>query len=625
MLYPQHFIDELKNRADIVRIIGESVQLKKKGSNWMACCPFHQEKTPSFSVNPSKGFYKCFGCDKGGNVFTFLMEHDGVSFPEAIKEVAEKSGIPLPEPIDDKDYQQRKERTEKRKKVADKVIELNQFALEFWEKYLYDDNPYSKAARDYLKSRELDEETIKKFRIGFAPDSWDSVLNLLKEKGFEEPLIRQSGLVSINEDKDRIYDRFRGRIIFPVLDIKGKPIAFGARTLGNDQPKYLNSPETPAYVKGEHLYGFFQNKDEIRQKKYGILVEGYLDLIALYQFGVKNCVASLGTAFTSNQAKLLGRSARKVVINYDGDEAGIKAAKRAIETLLTQDFEIKVLVLPDGNDPDDFIRSNGFDAYRDQHRNNALPYLQFVLETVVRGKNLGLAKQKAAAVEDVLPVVASVRNPVEKRETLKQALQFLQINDRVQENFLWKEIQTNRRYANPNRPEEYKNEKVRKLVTKRNTTKITVAEQHLLELLIHDAELRKEILPQIEETDYEALALSTVFETLIEIEEKDLEATSKNLLEMTKDDEIAADFVPILIMGEPQRQEDEAIDEVLHDAENCLVSLRLMAISRRIIEISQDLAFAEQNGDVGSLENLAAEQLDLARMKQEMQKKLAEA
>ncbi|MGI8669799.1 MAG: DNA primase [Aridibacter sp.] len=628
MIYPQHFIDELQNRADIVRIVRDFVDLKKKGSNWMGCCPFHSEKTPSFSVSQNKGLYKCFGCGKGGNSFTFLMEIEGLSFPEAIEEVAQKSGIPLPEPIDDKTYQKRKEKKEVEKKLADKVIELNQIALEFWEEHLQDDNSDSKAAKEYLEKRELDEETIKTFRIGFAPDSWDSIFNLLREKGFEEKLIRESGLVSVNEEKDAVYDKFRGRIMFPILDLNGQPIAFGARILDKGEPKYLNSPETPAYVKGEHLYGFFQNKDEIRRQKYGILVEGYMDLIALCQFGVRNCAASLGTAFTAMQAKLLGRAARKVVVNYDGDNAGVKAAKRAIETLLSQDFEIKVLVLPDGNDPDDYIRSEGFDAYKNQHLNNALPYLQFVLETIVRERKLTLPKQKAAAVEDILPIIASVRNKIEKRVTLKQALHYFQINDRVLEDHVWKELETNRRYANTDYESDDDDksdyEEIKKLVIKRNTKKITVAEQCLLELLIHDEGLRKEILPQIEETDYETLALATIFEALFYLNENDLEVTSANLIELSKEDEIAADIVPILLMSEPPRDEDEAIDLVLVEAENCLAALRSMAISRRILEISQELAFAEQVGDAELLGNLVNEQIELARMTRDLQDKLVD-
>lgn len=622
MLFPQHFIDELKNRADIVRIIGDHVQLKKKGQNHMACCPFHDEKTPSFSVNAGKGFYKCFGCGKGGNVFTFLMELEGLNFPEAVREVAEKSGVPLPEPVDDKSYAKSKKKKEESDRARKHVIELNKLALEFWETHLADDNPQSNAAREYLTGRELDRETIEKFRIGFAPDSWDTMLNLLKEKGYEEKLIRESGLVTVNEDKDSVYDRFRGRIIFPVLDINGDPVAFGARTLGKGEPKYLNSPETPAYIKGEHLYGLFQDKNEIRRQKYAILVEGYMDLIALYQFGVKNCVASLGTALTNGQAKLLGRFARKVAVNYDGDSAGIKAAKRAIETFLLQDFEIKVLVLPDGKDPDDYIRSEGFEAYKDQHRNHALPYLQFVLESIVRERNISLPKQKAAAIEDVIPVLTAVRNTVEKRETLKQALRYLQIDDRVLEDHVWAEI-NKRAMQYSVHGETRSDEKLKKLVLRQTAAKVTVAEQKLLELLIHDAELRKIILPELEPTDYEPLGTAVIFEAIFELEKNGIENIGPSLLEMTDDDHTGHELVPTLLMTDAHREPDEAIDEVLVEAEYCVARLRSMAIERRILDISQELAFAEQNDESEAVDKLVNEQIDLAKLKQEIDRRLS--
>src|SRR5687767_10055471 len=368
----------------------------------MGCCPFHDEKTPSFSVSPTKGFYKCFGCGKGGNAYTFLMEMEGLNFPEAIRRVAEISGVPLPEPVDDKQFQKSKKKREEKKQLSDQVIELNQIALEFWETELQSKSAKAKAAREYLESRGVSEEIQKQFRIGFSPDSWNALLDHLKEKVSDERLIEQSGLVSVNEEKERVFDRFRGRIMFPVLDVNGAPIAFGARAMGDDQPKYLNSPETPAYVKGRHLYGLFQSKDAIRHKKFAILVEGYLDLIALVQHGVPNVVASLGTALTPEQSKLLGRFCKKVVINYDGDLAGIGAARRAVEVMLPIDFEIKVLVLPDGKDPDDFIRENGTEAYN-RARGSALPYLDFVLDSAIRERNLANAKQKAEAIEDVLP------------------------------------------------------------------------------------------------------------------------------------------------------------------------------------------------------------------------------
>ena len=575
----------------------------------MGCCPFHQEKTPSFSVNPSKGFYKCFGCGKGGSAFNFVMEIEGLNFPEAIKRIAEISGIPLPEPIDDQKYEQTKRKKESQKKVADQIIDLNKIALRFWVNHLQDGNAHAKAAREYLENRGISKETQKDFHLGFAPDSWDALLTILKQNGADEKLIEQSGLVSKNEEKNHIYDRFRGRVIFPVLDINGNPVAFGARILSQGEPKYLNSPETPAYVKGEHLYGFFQNKEEIRLKKFAILVEGYLDLIALYQFGIRNAVATLGTACTENQARLLGRLTKKVVINYDGDKAGIKAARRAIEVLLPSDFEIKVLILPDGQDPDDFVRANGAESYN-HLRGNAFPYLQLVLDEAVKERNLSVPKAKAEAIEEVLPVLSSLRNPIQKRESFDQAMSFLRVDDQILRRDLWKSVKLGARLET---------ETVKQQVARATQAKMTVAEQRLLELMIYDRELRETILPQIEETDFEPLATASVFRALFVIHQNGLEVTHTNLLELVEDDETASDFVPVLLMSEPAREPDEAIDEVLIEAENCVAALRTMAISRRILDISQELLAAEQNQDINLRDALVNEQIELARMKRTLE------
>jgi DNA primase len=612
MLFDQYFIDDLKNRADLVRIIEPYAPLKKKGANWMACCPFHQEKTPSFSVNPQKGLYYCFGCGKKGTVFNFLMEMEGLSFPEAVKRVAEISGVPLPEPIDNKKYEQNKKRKEEQRKLGEKIIELNRYALEFWEQNLR--MPEGKTAREYLEKREISDEIIKKFRIGYAPDRWDALMSfLIKEKGADEKLIEVSGLVSVNEEKNRVYDRFRGRVIFPVLDIEGNPIAFGARILQTGEPKYLNSPETPAYIKGEHLYGLFQTKDEIRRKKYAILVEGYLDLIALYQFGVKNCVASLGTAFTEMQARLLKRFAQKTVVNYDGDRAGVKAAKRAIEILLAEDFEIKVLVLPDGKDPDDFIRREGYASYRNQYQTRATTFLQFVLETAVQERNLSVPKQKAEAIEDVMPVLSAIRNPIQKRDSFDQAMSFFRIDDAILKRDLWKTVKSGARIET---------ETVKQQVARATQAKMTVAESRLLELLIHDDELREIILPRLEETDYGQLATANIFRALFELQKTGAEITLENLLAFVESDETASDLVPVLMMSEPFREEDEAIEDILQEAENCVFTLRSMAISNRILEISQELIQAEQNGNSEMVNHLVREQIELARLKHNLQNKI---
>lgn len=614
MLYDQYFIDDLKERADLVRIIEPYAPLKKKGANWMACCPFHQEKTPSFSVNPSKGFYKCFGCGKGGTAFNFLMEMEGLTFPEAVRRVAEMTGVPLPEPIDDQRYEQQKKRKEERKKLSDQVIDLNRIALDFWEQELQVKNAKARAAREYLEQRGISQEIIREFRIGFSPDSWDALLTHLKEKGSDESLIEQSGLVSVNEEKERVFDRFRGRIMFPVLDVNGNPVAFGARAMGDDQPKYLNSPETPAYIKGQHLYGLFQSKEAIRQKRFAILVEGYLDLIALYQFGITNVVASLGTAFTPEQSKLLGRFTKRIVVNYDGDQAGIKAATRAVEHLLPQDFEVKVLVLPGGDDPDDFIRKNGVDAYTEA-RSKAMPFLQFVLDSSMAQRSLGNARQKAEAIEETIPVLGAIKNPIQKRQSFDEAMVHFRIDDAGLKRELWQTVK------NADRVERTA---VQQQVRRVARAKVTVAEQHLLELLVYDDELRREVFPLLEDSDYEGLATSLVFRHMIGSLNQGRSVTPEALMSLAEDDEFLADFVPMLLMTEPKRQPGEVLDEVFHRAENCIFSLRSMAIQNRISEITRELTSAEQRGDHDLAAQLVTEQIDLARMNRDLLSKIRE-
>jgi DNA primase len=608
MLYPQYVIDDLKVRADLVRLIQPyAPDLKKKGANWMACCPFHQEKTPSFSVNPSKGFYKCFGCGKGGTAFNFVMEIEGLNFPEAVKRVAEASGYILPEPVDDKTYAASKKKRDEKKQLADQIVELNQVALEFWESELQKKNKDAKAAREYLAARGISDEVQKRFRIGYSPDKWDALIGVLRDFGADEKLIVQSGLVAVNEEKERTYDRFRGRLMFPVLNVDGRPVAFGARALKPDEnPKYLNSPETPAYVKGDNLYGLFQAKDEIRKKKFAILVEGYLDLIALAQYEVTNVAASLGTAFTPEQAKLLGRFAKRVVINYDGDDAGIKAARRAIEHLLPQDFDVKVLVLPEGKDPDDFIRENGTEEYN-KARGNATTFLRFSLDSAVKGRNIHNAKQKAEAIEEFLPIIAAIRNNIQRRETFDQAMTFFHVEDVGLRRELWNALPA----AGASVPAT-----ITQRVARVARPKITVAERHLLELLVQYADLRKVVIPQLEESDYRDLGTAELFETFIALEAADQPISAETLAEALPDED-AADLAHEILTAGLKREDGDA-DKMLHEAENCVVTLRQLAISNRVLEISRDAAAAEAAGDTIAVGELISEQLDLEKIRREL-------
>jgi len=603
MRYPQTFIDDLKRQADIVRVVQDYVQLKKKGANWMACCPFHKEKTPSFSVSPAKEIFYCFGCHKGGSVFTFVMEIERVAFPEAIKIVADKIGIPLPKMVDDG-------RFEARRQEADLVIQLNTWAMEWWEQQLESGNE-GRLARDYLKERELTEETQKTFRLGYAPDSWEALSSYLRHKGASQEHIDRSGLV-VKKDEGGSYDRFRGRLMFPVLDVQGRPIAFGGRTLKGEDAKYINSPETAAYVKGRNLFGLNLTRDEIRRQGFAILVEGFLDLIVPYQFGVRNVAASLGTAFTSDQVKLLSRFARKVVLNYDGDRAGVQAAKKAIEILLAEDLEVKVLVLPDNADPDEYIRKFGVTEYQ-QQRAQAKPHIQFVIESALRDRNLHRPAEKAEAVEEVLPYIRAVGSRIQKREYFDMAMDALgidreNVNTSTWRRELWQTVRDNRSIRT----------NTVQALTRRSEA--TAAEQRLLGLLFADANLRRAVLPMLHEEDYEDLATAPLFKALLELEQEGVEIDFDSLTRKTEDDESAGKMIPMVLMNSSLHGSNEH-----YVAEECVSTFRLMKVEQRIEELRRELAIAEREQDGERVSRLSAEQIQLSSLRQAMLQPQSEA
>lgn len=585
MRFPQTFIDDLKRQADIVRVIQDYVTLKKKGANWMACCPFHKEKTPSFSVSPAKEIFYCFGCHKGGTVFNFVMEMERISFPEAIRLVAEKTGVPLPKLEIDS-------RFEARRSEIDDVIQLNRWALDWWEQQLDHGGAEAKAARDYLSQREITDETQKTFRLGFAPDSWEALSSHLRQKGATQMQIERSGLV-VKKEEGGSYDRFRGRLMFPVMDIQGKPIAFGGRTLKNEDAKYINSPETAAYVKGRNLFGLNLSRDEIRRQGYAILVEGFLDLIVPFQSGIRNVVASLGTALTPEQVKLLSRFARKVVVNYDGDKAGVQAAKKAIEVLLTEDLEVKVLVLPDNADPDEFIRRFGASEYQ-QRRGEAQPHIQFVIDQAVRDRKLTNPAQKEAAIEEVLPFIRAVRSRIQKREYFDIAMDSLRVNDPSLKREFWQTLRGG---------------EARRTVSRRGASgqsEATPAEQRLLGVLFADANLRRQVLPLLQAEDYADLPTAAIFRALRELEAEEKVIDFDSLNEKIESDDFSARLLPMLLMSESLHAANEN-----YAAEECVRTFRLMKIRHRIDQVKAELAAAERAEDNESVSILTKEHMEL--------------
>jgi DNA primase len=608
MRYPQTFIDDLKRQADIVRVIQDYVQLKKKGTNWLACCPFHKEKTPSFSVSPVKEIFYCFGCHKGGSVFNFVMEIERVAFPEAIKIVADKVGMPLPKMVDDGKF-------EARRQESDEVIQLNKWALEWWEQQL-ETSAEARIARDYLARREITAETIKNFRLGYSPESWEALISYLRHKGASQPQIDRSGLVVL-KDGGGSYDRFRGRLMFPVLDVQGRPIAFGGRTLKDEDAKYINSPETSAYVKGRNLFGLNLTRDEIRRQGFAILVEGFLDLIAPYQAGVKNLVASLGTALTPDQAKLLSRFARKVVVNYDGDRAGIQAAKKSIEILLAEDLEVKVLVLPDNADPDEFIRKFGLSEYQ-RRRTQAQPHIQFVIENALRDRSLHRPAEKAEAVEEVLPYIRAVKSRIQKREYFDMAMDALRIDDVTLRRELWLTLRQDPAVAE--KPGQ-------KVIRRSRGVELTSAERQLLELLLGNEQLRQEFLPQLQPDDIDSLVTASIFKALIQLDLEGIDPDLDSLRPFVEDDIAASELLPMLLMGTTLAASSDNSGGLRVVAAKCLDALRLVNINRRIREVSSEIAAAERLGDEARVVELIAEYggLDRLRKSFEPQSQIAQA
>src|SRR5574337_316172 len=347
-------LEEVRAAADIVKIVGDYVKLRKAGANFMGLCPFHQEKTPSFAVHPVKQIFHCFGCGVGGDIFKFVMLIENLPFPEALRRVAEKVGVQLRETAANETY-------DANAKIRAAVFKMHELAGRFFASQL-SGTTEGRVARAYLADRGLTDEVVGRFRLGYAPSDGQALTRQLSEGGFEVALLEKSGLVLYDAERQRHYDRFRRRIIFPIANESGKLVAFGGRALGDDQPKYLNSPETPIYTKGRVLYHLDRAAPAIRKLDYTILVEGYMDCIAVASSGIENVVASCGTSLTESQIRLLGRYSRRVVVNYDPDSAGVAATERSLALLLEEGFEAKVLALAGGLDPDSFIRQQGVAA-----------------------------------------------------------------------------------------------------------------------------------------------------------------------------------------------------------------------------------------------------------------------
>lgn len=408
-MFSEEVIQRIKSENDIVDVVSEVVTLKKAGRNYLGRCPFHSEKTPSFTVSSEKQIYKCFGCGEAGNVISFVMKTKNLNFPEAIKYLAERVNIPLDE---EDDSREKSESREKYKKMYDLNVQAG--------RYYYTNLKRAKAPYEYLKNRGITDDTIKKFGLGYALEGWQNVRNYLKQRGFSEEEILTLGLTTKN-DKGNIYDRFRNRIIFPVFDVNGRVIGFGGRVLDDSKPKYLNSPETPIFHKGTNLYGLNLAVKHTTNRTI-IMVEGYMDVISLSQGGVYNVVATLGTALTEAQCRLLKRYVDTVVVSFDADIAGQKATSRSIDMLQNVGFDIKILQIPQGKDPDEYMRAHGKEEFI-KLVDAALPIIDYKLKKAEEGINFSKSEMKIKYLKNVVPIL-------KRLDSLERAVYVKQISEK---------------------------------------------------------------------------------------------------------------------------------------------------------------------------------------------------
>ena len=570
------FAEKVKQQADIVRVIGEYVRLKKAGQNFTGLCPFHQEKTPSFNVHPVRQIYHCFGCGVGGDVFKFVMEMEKCTFPEAVRTVAEKCGIPIPRPRE----RSPEERRENQQRSA--LVEMHREAAAFFARHLHEGTE-GKVAAAYLEDRGLDRAAMTRFGLGFAPSSGDALLRHLKPK-YSEKLLEASGLFS-RDQSGRLYDRFRRRIMFPIANEAGKVIAFGGRAMGDDQPKYLNSPETPIYSKSNVLYHFDRAKESLRRENFAILVEGYMDAIAVARTGITNVVASCGTSLAEPQIGLLRRATHSVVVNFDPDTAGQAATERSLSLLLEKEFDVRVLVLPGGADPDKFIKEHGADAYR-KLLTEAPPYLDYLIARA-RQMDRSTATGKLAALNFLMPYLQRVPNRLLRSEWATRVAAELRVDEPVLREALRRAAAERRGEVKP-QPELL-------------GSAIRPAERRLMQMLIEAEGFREQLAREIITSAlHRGLETERIFELLVtKVGERPDAATLAAALEERERRMLFE------ILFEP------SAEATWEEAESCLGVLRNRSLRQELADLQKKI---EAKAAPAELTRLLARRLELQRM-----------
>ncbi|MBO8126039.1 MAG: DNA primase [Firmicutes bacterium] len=598
MRFSQEFIERVRDGSDIVKIIGEYVRLKRRGRNLVGLCPFHNERTPSFTVSPETQLYHCFGCGAGGNVFSFIMDIENLSFPEAVGLLAEKAGIP----IEEQEYSPLDRRKAERER---RLLAITSLAAKYFA-HLLKTAPEAQKAREYLKLRGINKEAVEAFSLGYANPDWDDLLNVLLKRGYTHQEILGAGLILPKRGGSGYYDRFRDRLIFPIKDQRGKVIAFGGRVLEKDDtaPKYLNSPETEIFTKGAHLYGLDQAKKALRRGEPALIVEGYMDVIALHSHGFTSALASLGTSLTEGQVRLLSRFTSKALIAYDGDTAGETATWRGLEILNKYGLEVKVVVLPEGEDPDSLIRREGKHVFQ-QAVQNAVPLLDYKIDRSLAGFDLREVNERVKAARAVLPILTGINSAVAREAYLELVARKIGISTGA----LVRELQ---QYEKRLRKEKKRNilPGIRNNITGQGhnsaprvrPTPRSPVEMAALKLLLQNREFAREFPREGLKyfTDRQVLEIAR---TVLEVATSGQEITPAQMLDRFEDPEVKKIF--------SQLNFSEELQWSIENVHDCMAKLRTHYFQEELKDLIQKLVNIRNIGQVTDINRLLVKYIHL--------------
>jgi len=572
---PENILEDILSRTDIVEVISSYLPLKKAGRNFKANCPFHHEKTASFVVSPDRQIYHCFGCGESGNVFKFLMRHERMEFPEAVEILAKKLGVVIPE-------------THNHSRVssdsASSYSKINELAVVFYEANLA--SAGASHAREYLQNRQIKPQTIKEFRLGLATSGWDSLINFLKSKSISPASIEKSGL-ALAKENGGYYDRFRNRIIFPIFDARSRALGFGARVMDKTLPKYINSPETPVYTKGRNLYGLNFSKDHIRELDYAVIVEGYLDFIIPYQEGIKNIVASCGTALALEQVRLLKRYTHNVVMIYDGDAAGELATLRNLDILIEEGMNIRIVRLPQGYDPDLFVRKFGSAKLKTliAEANNLFDYKFSVLKTK---HDINDTHAKSLIASEMLLTINKFQNAIIRSEYIRNLSEGL----KVQETYILEELQKlklQQKFTGANREEN-----IKKL-------EINPAEKLLIKFMLEEEGIIQRIRLELEPADFQDERTSKIVSIMYELVTQGKAVTANILMNYFNEDDATQLLCESVFMPDLNLQErDKAVGD-------CIQRLKHNRLKSKREHLHTQIKHAQATGDEKALDSLVKE------------------